>query len=152
MKKSNNPVNSEDFENQLRRQPIQRVPTPWRDEILAAASAEYAGQPATPNAPTLQPALYHQIIALLWPCPQAWAGLAAVWLMIAVFNFFTVPPVRETMTIAKTPPSPEVIVAYKKEQRELAQLIESFDQPAVEPPKPYVPRPRSEREMRIIMV
>src|SRR5580658_5611090 len=54
-----------DFEERLRRQSVRPVPAQWRGEILRAARA--------------QPAASSGWREWLWPCPQAWGGLAAAW-------------------------------------------------------------------------
>jgi hypothetical protein len=152
MKKLNENVaamNSDEFESNLKRRPIRPIPADWRVEIFHTARAAASAPMATPP---LRARISSRLSALFWPCPQAWAGLAAIWLVLAVFNYFAAAPARETMQLAKAPPpSPEVIAAYQKQQRELAQLFEPIDPEAVEPPKPYVPRPRSECKTRILM-
>jgi hypothetical protein len=64
-----------------------------------------------------------------------------VWLVILAVNFTTA---DKTETIAKktSPPSPEMILVLREQQRELARLIGPSDEPATEPPKPGNPRPR----------
>ncbi|PYK58897.1 MAG: hypothetical protein DME21_14645, partial [Verrucomicrobia bacterium] len=75
----------EDFEKQLQRQPLRKIPAEWRGEILDAARRAHEPQPS-------QPASWWR--ALLWPCPQAWAGLAAVWVLILALNSVTREPAR----------------------------------------------------------
>ncbi len=73
-------MNFDDFESELRRQPIQSVPFAWRNEILAAA--RQAGEP--PVAPRLS--LAAVLRDWLWPHPVAWGGLAAAWGLIFALN------------------------------------------------------------------
>ena len=66
----------DDFESQLQRQTLKPLPPEWRAEILQAAR-QAAAQPPRPTAGWS---------VWLWPCPQAWAGLAAVWMAILALN------------------------------------------------------------------
>jgi hypothetical protein len=128
----------ENFEKQLQRQPIRPVPGEWRAEILKTAQAASCAEPS--NAKPQTSSWWRE---LLWPCPQAWAGLATVWLIVLAVNFLAA---EKTDVIAKQapPPSPEVMMALREQQRVLARLIESYDEPLAEPPKPFIPRPRGE--------
>jgi len=147
MKKSNDfdAMNPDDFEKQLERQPVRTVPAEWRAGILNAANAAIP-QPSTNRA---QPTTWWR--ELFWPCPQAWAGLAAAWVVILVIHFSSAEP---TESIAKTaaPSSPQEILVLKEQKQMMAALMETFDQPPGEPPKPYVPRPKSECRMESVMV
>jgi len=148
MKKLNDldPMNADEFEKQLQRQPLRPVPAVWRDEILAAAKSAEA---APPEPRTSRPAPSF-LSALLWPCPQAWAGLAAVWLAIFAINSFSSEAPQSMAQAA--PPSPEIIRVVQEQRRQLAQLIEPRDPPPAEPPKPFIPRPRGEIRPAIIYV
>lgn len=134
----------EDFEKQLQRQTIRPVPDDWRAEILKTAQAACRAEPsnAKPRSSWWR--------ELLWPCPQAWASLAAVWAVILAMNFFTA---EKTEAIAKQAPplSPEVMMALREQQRVLARLIELYDEPLAEPPKPFIPRPRGECRAAVMM-
>jgi len=133
-------MNTEDFEKRIQRQSLRQVPAEWREDILSAARAaafpEHA--PRTPHQTTLS-----LFSTLLWPHPAAWAGLAAVWLVIAGLNLTT----RETAPrLAKraAPLSPQVCLAFQEQERVLAELIGPRETPVAERPKPAPPRPRSE--------
>lgn len=131
-------MNTDDFEKQLQRQPIRPVPREWRRDILRAAAKTCGSpQPSTLNS---QPSSWWR--ELLWPCPQAWAGLAAVWVIILTLN--SASPGDPT-TIAKRPasPAPETLLALREQRRLLAELIAPVTD-AAEPTRAYVPRPRSE--------
>jgi len=147
MKKSNDfdAMNLDDFEKQLERQPVRTVPADWRAGILQAAKASV---PQTSASNSQRVAWWRE---LFWPCLQAWAGLAAVWVVILAIHFISAEPVE---AVAKTtmPPSPQEIMVLKEQKQMMAKLIETFDQPAGEPPKPYVPRPKSECRMESVMV
>jgi hypothetical protein len=141
MKKSNendfDAMNPDDFEPELQRQPIKPVPAEWRAEILARAGAA-----VTPQAPqSTRPSFRWR--ELFWPLPQAWAGLAVIWLVILTVNYSTADKSGQ-LTQKEPPPSPELRMALKEQALMMAKLIEPFEQPAAEPPKPSNPRPRSE--------
>jgi hypothetical protein len=80
---------------------------------------------------------------LIWPCRRIWTGLAAVWILIFVFNFLQRDP-SELMAKKLPPPSPEMILAFRQQERLLAELIGQTETRASEPPKPFLPQPRSE--------
>jgi hypothetical protein len=144
MKKSNDSgsMNSEDFEKQLKRQPVRPVPGDWRAEILRAANASIPA-PKTPRpTPSLLSTINSQLSALLWPHPRAWAGLAAVWVVIFAFHHLSMD--QPDIMAAMPPPSPQMIRIAREERRMLVQTIESYEESPAEPPKPFVPRPRGE--------
>jgi hypothetical protein len=140
----------DNFEQKLQRQPLRQVPAEWRGEILVAADVNRRDRPvreftfaATPFGRFLS-TLNAQLSTLLWPHPRAWAGLAAVWVLILAVNFSMRDPslVRAEKSL---PPSPEVIVELRQQQRLLAELIGPRDTSDADRPKPLVPPPRSER-------
>ena len=149
-------MNPDDFEKRLERQPLRQVPGEWREEILSTARQaslpEHAPR-ATYHAPapaSLLSTIHHQLSTLLWPHPLAWAGLAAVWLVILGINLTT----RDASTvIAKyaSPVSPQVFMAFQEQERLLAELIGPRETPVAEPPKPRLPRPRSEGQAALVM-
>ena len=51
-----------DFENELKKQPLRRVPESWRAQILRGAGAD-----------TLKREHQPWWAVLLWPSPKAWA-------------------------------------------------------------------------------
>lgn len=141
-------MSPEEFEKQLKQQPIRPVPSAWRAEILAAANA--AATPPRVSRSILS-TLNHQLSTLLWPCPQAWAGLAAVWVAIIAFNHFaTASP--QIMAAKPAPPSPEVRMALEEQRRMLAQLIGPGGPSDMEPPKPFVPQPRGDLRESVVNV
>ena len=81
---------------------------------------------------------------LIWPCRRIWTGLAAVWILIFVFNFSQRDP--SELLARKTPtPTPEMILAFRQQERLLAELIGPNETRSAEPtPKPFLPQPRSE--------
>src|SRR6266403_1686028 len=132
MTKSNDfdAMTPDDFEKQLERQPLRTVPADWRAGILQAAKV-FVPQTSTPNS---QATSWWR--ELFWPCPQAWAGLAAVWVVILLIHFSSAER-TESIAAASVPPSPQEMMVLKEQKQMLAKLMEPFDQPAGEPPKPY---------------
>jgi hypothetical protein len=125
-------MNSE-FENQLQRQPLREIPLHWRGKILAAA------QP--------QPSRWRE---WFWPCPQAWATLAAVWIVIFGLN---VSMAKDPGQVTQpTPPlSHAALLEFRQQQAMLMTLIVPAEVPEAEPPKPAVPR-RSEIRKSCLIV
>lgn len=132
----------DDFENELARLEPRPIPTSWRAEILEAANAAARQDDvrAEGRAKAVAPPWWRQ---LLWPCPQAWAGLAAVWIIIVALH---VTPSPESRSIAQANPgeSTERTTALSAQRRELVHLLEnpSESRPA---PKPGVISPRTQR-------
>jgi hypothetical protein len=62
-----------EFERKLQRQPFRDVPAQWRAEIV-------------PSGEALPRASDWTWRDWFWPAPQAWAGLAAIWLLLALLN------------------------------------------------------------------
>jgi hypothetical protein len=125
------------FEQRLQRQMLRQVPAGWRGEILASASDAMANNQA---ARATRPSF---LSTILWPHPEAWAGLAAAWIVILAVNF----SMRDQTPVVaeKSAPSPEVIVELKQQRRLLAELIGPRDTPVAGRSKSFVPQPRSER-------
>ncbi len=131
----------EQFERRLSRQPLRQIPAGWRREILAAADVD---RREAVRAFTSAATIRSRLREIFWPAPAAWAGLAAVWILIFCVNFSmrdTTPVVAEKAA----PPSPEVIVELRQQQRMLAELIGARDTSDADRSKSLVPRPRTER-------
>jgi hypothetical protein len=135
----------DDFEQRLQRQPLRQIPAEWREGILTAAdSAAVTIHPPRVGRPSWLSTLNHQLSAILWPNPQAWAGLAAVWILIVAVDF----SLRDKTPVAagkSAPPSQEVVAEMKQQQRMLVELIGARDEHAADRSKSLAPQPRSER-------
>ena len=139
----------DDFEQRLQRQPLRPIPTEWRAEILVAADVNRRVERVTHHS--FLSTLNQQLSTILWPCPQAWAGLAAVWLIILALNFATG---EKPTTVAKKqpPPTPEMLMVLKEQEKMLAELLTERSEPReAERPKPATPSPRSERRREMMM-
>jgi hypothetical protein len=131
----------DDFEQKLQRQPLRQIPGEWREEILVAAEVQLLGAPKRSEGGST---LVSRLSSLLWPHPAAWAGLAAVWILILAVDF-SVRDKSPVMAEKSVPPSPEVVVELKQQQRMLAELIGPRDEHDADRSKSFVPQPRSER-------
>ena len=88
---------------------------------------------------------------IFWPHPAAWAGLAAVWLVISILNRSSA-DTTEMAARKAPPPAPDLILAMQEQRRTLARLIDTTEPPPVEPPKPTEPRPRGELRAAVEVV
>jgi hypothetical protein len=124
----------DEFEKKLQRQEFREVPGDWRAAILRAANAARPA-PSAPRAPGF-------LSALFWPSPKAWAGLAAVWVVILGIHFVAL---DESRTVAKSasPVRTDLQGALKEHDRMLAELIGPLETRDVDRSKPQSPRPRS---------
>ena len=137
----------DEFEQSLQRQPVRQIPPEWREQILDAAVPEAKMDSPRPSPLVPRPSVWWR--ELLWPCPQVWAGLAAAWVFIVLMNFQS--GEQSARALAKeSVPSKELLLALREQRRALERSIE-FDEQASEPPKRFVPRPRSEGSRPIAM-
>ncbi|MGB7746128.1 MAG: hypothetical protein WBN75_02445 [Verrucomicrobiia bacterium] len=82
-------------------------------------------------------------LELFWPCRRTWAALAAVWMALFIFNVSQ----RDKSELAARklpPPSPEAIMAWRQQERLLAELIGSSGTGDTERRKIFLPKPRTE--------
>jgi len=86
---------------------------------------------------------------LIWPARRVWTGLAAVWILIFIANFSMRD--RSEIKMAKSPSSPQVIMAFRQQQQLLSELIGPNEPPVTEAQKTYLPRPASERRTELMM-
>jgi hypothetical protein len=148
-------MNPDELEKHLHSQPLRQVPAEWRGEILSAArqaaGVEHAPRNTrhTPHSPSLLSTLNSQLSNLLWPHPTAWAGLAAVWLVILGVHL-TMRDATPLLAKRASPASPQVFMAFQEQERLLAELLGPREAPVAEPPKPVPPRPRSERRNALL--
>jgi hypothetical protein len=126
------------FEKRLQRQPLREIPAAWREDILAVAECASASRHSSPG--TSSSRWWRE---LFWPCPQAWTGLAAAWLVILVAGYAT----RESSTMAsrQTPPSSQVRALLKQQEQLLAELVGPVEKRETDGRKPLAPQPRSQR-------
>jgi hypothetical protein len=137
-------MNADDFEKQLKRQALRQVPSEWRENILRAAQA------ATRN-PTLEnrdaswlSTLISHLSTILWPHPKAWAGLAAVWIVIGSLQFASSDHTNRLAAKVKQP-SPESFAILQQQTRLLAELLGQSPPKDADRAKPNPAQPRSEQ-------
>ncbi len=135
------------FEEKLLRQTPRQIPAEWRQGILRAA------QLAGPRSSTLdsRPAPWWR--EWFWPCPQAWAGLAVVWVVILALNCGANGP--QNKPSRQTAAVPKESTMTLAERRELLNELLANDGrlgPLAEPTKPAVPRPQSRRRSTYALV
>ena len=123
-----------------------------REVMKVAADVNRRKQPVRELtfAATLANAIRLSFLELIWPCRRIWTGLAAVWILIFVFNFSQRDP--SELTARKTPPSsPEMILTFRQQEKLLAELMGPNEPQAVESSKPLLPQPRSEGQFEILI-
>ncbi len=138
-----------EFEQLLRKQPLRAIPPEWRTEILATKRTTSRSKRVTPfhgAASTDSVAWWRQ---WLGPSPAAWAGLAAVWLVILAVNF-SMRDELQAVEKSSLPPPREVIMALQQQERLLVELIGPPEGPAVVRQKPLPPQPRTESSNAIL--
>jgi hypothetical protein len=142
-------MNDDQFEQRLRNQPMRDVPADWQAQVLGVARAAGANERRElSREATFAATIKARLSNLLWPCPQAWAGLAAAWLLIFVINFAGR---DESQPVAKKspPPSPEMVAVLREQHRLLVELVGRTDPQDAEQPR-VVP-PRSERRVELLV-
>jgi hypothetical protein len=142
-------MNPDDFEKRLQRQPLRQVPSEWRESILRGATHSRHPSPATRHS--LLSTLNHQLSTIFWPNPKAWAGLAAVWVVIFALHLAD----REhspMMATIPAPSTPETMATLKDQQKILAELLGNNEPREVEQPRRFPATPHSERRRSISMV
>jgi len=80
---------------------------------------------------------------LIWPCRRTWTALAGVWIALCLFNVSQ----RDKSELAARklpPPSPEAVMAWRQQERLLAELIGSSGTGDAERRKIFLPKPRTE--------
>ncbi|MGD0745121.1 MAG: hypothetical protein ABSA45_08190 [Verrucomicrobiota bacterium] len=133
----------DEFEQRLQRQALRQIPAEWREAILVAADVNRRNQPIREF--TFAATTFRRLLStILWPHPKAWAGLAAVWILILAVDF-SIRDKTPVMAEKFTPPSPEMVAELKQQQRMLVELIGARDPSDADRSKPLVPRPRTER-------
>jgi hypothetical protein len=85
---------------------------------------------------------------LILPSRRIWAGLAAVWLVIAAVNLSQRD--HSPAGAMKSAPAPDMILTFRQQERLLTELIGPDEARAVAPATPFLPQPRGERRLEIL--
>ncbi len=143
-------MNCEDeFERRLQSHPQRQIPASWRAGILRVAKAAVPQQAMPAHRAAGTSHVISWLRGWLWPAPQAWAGLTAVWLVVLAVDLSSREPSAEASASRAIPPSAQS-QEMLREQREL--LAELVGPPGpTEATKPPIPRPRSERQEQRLM-
>jgi hypothetical protein len=140
-------MNTDEFEQQLRRQALRSVPAGWKEDILKAARAAAGPGPAIVVAG--RAGGWRE---WLWPCPPAWAALAAVWLVIVALHFSdSISGVAPTRHMDNARPSQEVLSVLAEQRRLFLELSDAVPWPAVSEIPPVL-KPRSARHLAVVYV
>ena len=128
-------MNLDEFEQELRRQPMRPIPAEWRRQILDSAPG--------PESPVSVREWSFFLRELFWPSPRAWAGLAAVWAVILALNTASGDSAITRAERARpAQPSPQFLMALQEQWQLRAELM---DIPVAEAaPKTQPARRRSE--------
>ena len=139
------------LEKKLRRQPLRPIPETWRGEILAVARREQGR--SRPDLVRLRlSSLKARLSTLLWPHPKAWAGLAAIWLLIFTLNFVGQEPASVHIAKNNSPPSAQLRELLRQQAQLLSELAGPRETFEAAPPAPRTPRPRSQRREEFVNV
>src|ERR1051326_3770768 len=109
-------MNTDDFEKQLQRQPMRRLPDQWRDSILSACRDRIASaDPSIVHHPSSSSDSWWR--KLFWPCPQAWVGLAAVWVVTLVLQLMAASEPPRSISPNVTAASSDLRLALAEQRR-----------------------------------
>jgi len=135
-----------DFEEQLKSQPFRPIPPQWRQEILQAAQAEVEPNVTKPAAAHFVRSWWRE---LLWPCPQAWAALAGIWMVLFWVSFrIGEPVVPKSANMRPLVIPPQILMALQEQHRFYLELI----QPAPVQEAETKPRPRTGIKLEFMCV
>jgi hypothetical protein len=138
-------MNGEDqFESRLKRQAMKAAPGAWREEILAAARAECTKDTVhrvpglsskrwerggtRPYVSLIASATTRVFSQLLWPSGKAWAGLAAVWILIIGFSVINRDSGENQVASQGSQSSPLVRELLQEQNRLFVELSGGADQ------------------------
>jgi anti-sigma factor RsiW len=113
----------------------------WENAILSADQSKSARSPATKID------LQKFWREWLRPFRYAWAGMAALWLVMASMNF-GLSRSEPNRIGAQARSTPETLQAFEEQRRVLAELVSSENDP-VAPPHRTDSRPRSARQQKV---
>jgi hypothetical protein len=137
--------------NFARLEPTRDAQIRWAKAIQAAADVNRRKQPLREFTFATAPANAIRLAfrELVWPSRRVWTGLAAVWLLILAVNV-SLRDRTQTFALKSGPVSPEIILSFPQQERLLAELMDAGEPRVAVPPKPFSPRPSSERRFEAL--
>jgi hypothetical protein len=135
------------FEKRLQRERMRQLPADWRASMLSAARA-VSHPAAAQDSRRLRDVMFDlrlRVRDLLWPCPQAWGAIAAVWLLLLFLDHSAgagSAPLIEPSRAAL----PAMVSGFREQQRLLVELTGTSGVPERPAPKPGPSGPRSDRK------
>lgn len=137
----------DDFEKQIGSVPFRPVPGSWRKDILDAAHE--AARPEQRRSVS-----HSWWRELLWPCPQAWAGLLVAWAAIVTTQMVGdrphAPSVSHSAKAKAAQPGDVITVGLSAHA--WAKLIDGEEPTPADVPKSALPPRRSNIEISQIIV
>ena len=121
----------------------ERTPSVWdkiEQQVMTSAEAK-SRRRAAPQVSRPMPWWRES----LWPSPQAWAGLAALWVVLAGVSFAMREPASVAAAHQVRPPSPELRLVLQQQTQMLAELGGMPERFNREQPETPAPKPRSQR-------
>ena len=118
-------------------------------EQQVAAAHKVNSEPRLGAEAVLRPAWWRE---LLWPNPQAWAGLAALWVVMLAISLFANEPATVAEAQKVTPPSPQLRQMLREQKQMLAELGGVAEQLGAERPGRVAPQPRSQKREQLINI
>jgi len=139
----------DDFEKRLQNQPLRQIPTEWRAEILQSAAS--SPHPSRTMRRSVLSTINHQLSAVLWFNPKAWAGLAAIWVVIFALQFKS--QNNSPMVAAASAPRPStILMSLKDQQQTLAELMGNNQPNDADQTHRAAPKPHSERRRETVLI
>lgn len=133
-------MNLDQFESNLRHQPLKKLPSGWKSEILAAA--QKAKRVETKVKPIGR--FWLELRSLLLPSPRAWAAIAAAWAVILALNFDWPSSPRMVANSHESRRIEEIITVRAEGRALLVQILEQDGPQAADRPKPIQPQRRGQ--------
>jgi hypothetical protein len=141
-------MNTDDFENKLKRQPLRQIPDDWREDILRTAREH-----ASPALKSRQPFLIRDVLVLwrelIQPFRYAWSGMAVLWVVFWMVNARLEITDSPTGSATVTSAASDSIRLFEEQRQVLVELTGRIDLSPAEPPQESHPKPRSERMIGI---